>query len=94
MTEYQLMVDINDQLTKRVMEMMDKIYKELNNHSHIGNLGFPTSPPVMVTLPPVRSDVYSYKVISVNAKCDHKWQTYDSGWSKYEFCSKCDIKNV
>lgn len=30
----------------------------------------------------------------LNKICAHSWTTYDSGWSKYEYCSKCDVKNV
>ena len=26
------------------------------------------------------------------ASCQHTWKTYDSGFSKYEYCSICDIK--
>lgn len=25
-------------------------------------------------------------------KCDHDRVTYDSGWSKYDYCKKCDFK--
>jgi hypothetical protein len=31
----------------------------------------------------------TYKQLKV---CHHEWATYDSGWSKYEYCAKCDIK--
>lgn len=25
-------------------------------------------------------------------ECVHVWATYDSGWNRYDYCSKCDIK--
>jgi len=24
--------------------------------------------------------------------CDHVWLTYDSGWSRYEYCKHCNVK--
>jgi hypothetical protein len=24
--------------------------------------------------------------------CTHSWKTYDSGWNKYDYCEKCNIK--
>lgn len=24
--------------------------------------------------------------------CDHEWKTYNSGWTMYEYCVKCDVK--
>ncbi len=26
------------------------------------------------------------------AQCAHNWATYDSGFTKFEYCSKCDVK--
>lgn len=94
MTEYELMTEIQDKLTISIMEMMDKAYKDLNLHDFTPGIAVDTSNSnITVTLPEASHHKgYSYKVTSVNAKCDHKWQTYDSGWSKYDFCSKCDEK--
>lgn len=29
---------------------------------------------------------------SKDLPCPHSWKTYDSGWSRYEYCEKCDVK--
>lgn len=26
--------------------------------------------------------------------CQHQWLTYDSGWTKYEYCKHCDEKKA
>jgi hypothetical protein len=30
----------------------------------------------------------------VSKSCDHSWKTYDSGWTKYEYCAHCDTKKA
>lgn len=36
--------------------------------------------------------IKKYRPGSVNMPCDHVRATYDSGWSKYDYCTKCDHK--
>lgn len=84
-----------DEVSNKIKEMMDKVLCiDTANGS------------ATITLPDALDlDFYSYKVTSMNPTeevgvfkqvmlsfCSHKWETYDSGWSKYEFCSKCDEK--
>jgi hypothetical protein len=26
--------------------------------------------------------------------CQHDWKTYDSGWSRYDYCQKCNIEKT
>lgn len=50
-------------------------------------------PPKTITLPPVADErILSWNIVNVPEKCSHQWKTYDSGWSKYDYCAKCDEK--
>jgi hypothetical protein len=38
--------------------------------------------------------LFSLSFSDQNQSCTHSWTTYDSGWSTYKFCSKCDLKKT
>lgn len=85
--------EVEDKMTaSEIGALMNKTVKEMYSHINDANRY------ITVTLPEARNckDNYSYKITSVNPKllCSHKWEVYDSGWSKYEFCSKCDEKKI
>lgn len=42
-----------------------------------------------VSLPIGTSNEDTYKQLKV---CYHVWKTYDSGWNKYDYCEKCDVR--
>ena len=38
------------------------------------------------------ADKYEKAEVLSKSECDHEWVIYNSGWTKYIFCNKCNIK--
>lgn len=38
------------------------------------------------------SETTTHNQQSTSQECNHVWKTYNSGWTQYEYCVKCDIK--
>jgi hypothetical protein len=34
---------------------------------------------------------YAYN-FGLGTSCQHNWKTYDSGWTRYEYCDKCNVE--
>lgn len=77
-------------LSNRIAGMLDilnDLYKDSNKVSMdiYEKLGYDRYMPSLLESP-LTDEVY------LSVKCDHDRATYDSGWSKYDYCKKCDYK--
>jgi hypothetical protein len=38
--------------------------------------------------------IYGTGIVEMLIECNHEWQHYEGISEKYDFCKKCDVKNI
>lgn len=38
-------------------------------------------------------DTIAAPLDKITVTCSHEWKEYDSGWTRYNYCTKCDEKD-